>query len=126
MEHPIVEKIMKDGISSVNLSMLNETARKNILADVAEKLFKQGRFADSIGIMKIMGDNEKLLSIGDNFLSEGKAELATMFFIPTKDKQRLNNAAVLCIKSKNYALAAQAYEASDNSQMAQFIKENFA
>ena len=48
-----------------------------------------------------------------------------MCFIPTKDKQRLNNAAVLCIQSKNYSLAAKAYEAADNKQMASFIKQNF-
>ncbi len=71
------------------------------------------------------GDIEKLIKLGDLFLLENKTELATLCFIPTKDKQRLNNAAVLCIQSKNYKLAAKAYDAADNKQMASFILRNF-
>ena len=125
MEHPIVEKILKEGISSVNLSMLDETARKKILSDVGEKLFKQSRFVEAIEIMAKAGDFEKLAKLGDSFLLESKIDLATLCFIPTKDKQRLNNAAVLCIQSKNYKLAAKAYDAADNKQMASFIQQNF-
>lgn len=126
MEHPIVEKILKEGINSVNLSMLDESARKKILSDVGEKLYRQNKFAEAIEIMAKAGDIEKLAKLGDLFLSENKTELATLCFIPTKDKQRLNNAAVLCIQSKNYKLAAKAYDAADNRQMASFILGNFA
>ena len=126
MEHLIVEKILKDGISSVNLSMLDESARKRILSDVGEKLYKQNKFAEAIEIMAKAGDIEKLIKLGDLFLSEGRTELATLCFIPAKDKQRLNSAAVLCIQSKNYKLAAKAYEAADNNQMASFIQNNYA
>ena len=125
MEHPIVEKILKDGINSVNLSMLDESARKKILSDVGEKLYKQNKFVEAIEIMEKAKDIEKLTKLGDLFLSESKAELATLCFIPTKDKQKLNNAAVLCIQAKNYKLAAKAYEAADNRQMAFFIQQNF-
>ena len=126
MEHPIVEKILKEGIDSVNLSMLDESARKRILSDVAEKLYKQNRFVEAIEIMTKTNDIGKLTKLGDSFVSENKIELATLCFIPTKDKQRLNNAAVLCIQSKKYKLAAKAYEAADNKQMSSFIEQNFA
>ncbi len=126
MEHPIVEKILKEGVSSVNLSMLDEASRKRILSDVGEKLYKQNRFIEAIEIMTQEGNMEKLIKKGDSFLAEGKAELAALCFIPAKDKQRLNNAAVLCIKMKNYKLAAKAYQAAENSQMADFIQKNFA
>ena len=125
MEHPIVEKILREGINSVNLSMLDESARRKILSDVAEKLYKQNKFVEAIGIMAKANDNEKLLVLGDAFLREKKVELATLCFIPTKDKERLNNAAVLCIQSKKYGLAAEAYSAADNKQMASFIQQNF-
>ena len=125
MEHPIVEKILKEGINSVNLSMLDESLRKKILSDAGEKLYKQGKFIDAIEIITKTGDIEKLTKLGDIFLAESKAELAALCFIPTKDKQRLNDAAVLCIKSKNYKLAAKAYEAADNKQMAFFIEQIF-
>lgn len=125
MEHPIVEKILKEGINSVNLSMLDERARNRILSDAGEKLYRQNRFVEAIEIMAKANDTEKLTKLGDLFLAENKAELATLCFIPTKDKQRLNNAAVLCIQAKNYRLAAKAYEAADNKQMADFIRKNF-
>lgn len=125
MEHPIVEKILKEGINSVNLSMLDESARNKVLSDVGEKLYKQNKFLEAIEIIAKANDIGKLLKLGDSFLGENKIELATLCFIPTKDKQRLNSAAVLCIKSKNYKLAAKAYEAAGNSQMASFIQQNF-
>ena len=125
MDHPIVEKILKDGINSVNLSMLDESAKKKILSDVGEKLFRENKFKEAIEMMEKAGEIEKLTKLGDSFLSEGKSELATLCFIPTKDKQRLNNAAVLCIQAKNYRLASKAYEAADNKQMAFFIQQNF-
>ena len=125
MEHPIVEKILKDGINSVNLSMLDESARKRILSDAAERLYRQNKFVEAIEIMVKANDMDKLTKLGDLFLSESKTELATLCFIPTKDKQRLSSAAVLCIQAKNYKLAAKAYEAADNMQMASFIQQNF-
>lgn len=125
MEHPIVEKILKQGINFVNLSMLDESARRKILVDVAEKLYKQNKFIEAIEIMGMAGDTERMIALGEIFLQERKVELATLCFIPTRDKQRLNNAAVLCIQAKNYRLAAQAYEAADNKQMASFINQNF-
>jgi len=126
MDHPIVEKILKEGINSVNLSMLDESARKRILNDVSEKLYKQNKFMEAIEILAKANNVEKLLAMGDMFLKERKAELAALCFIPTKDKNRLNNAAVLCIQAKNYKLASKAYEAADNKQMASFILQNFA
>ena len=126
MEHPIFEKIMRDGIKSVNLSMLDEDARKIILSDVGENLYRLIKFMEAIEILSKAGDVEKLIKLGDLFLTEKKIELATLCFIPTKDKQRLNDAAVQCIQSKKYRLAAKAYEAAENMQMAFFIQQNFA
>ena len=126
MDHPIVEKILKEGISSVNLSMLDEKSRKNILTDVGEKLYRQGKLIEAISMLEKAGDIERLAKLGDLFLSEGKSELAALCFIPTKDKQKLNDAAVKCIELKNYKLASAAYEAADNKLMADFIKQNFA
>ena len=125
MEHPIVEKILKEGINSVNLSMLDESARKRILSDVGEKFYRGGRFAEAVEILEKANDIERLTKWGDMFLKESKSELAALCYLPTKDKQRLNSVAVLCIQSKNYRMAAKAYEAADNEQMASFIKENF-
>lgn len=125
MDHPIVEKIAKDGISSVNLSMLDDKARKRILTDVGEKLYRQGRLMEAISMLEKAGDAERLAKLGDIFLSEGKSELAALCFIPTKDKKRLNDVAVRCIDAKNYRLAAEAFSAADNKQMAEFIMHNF-
>ena len=60
MEHPIVEKIMKEGINSVNLSMLDESSRKKILIDVSEKLYRKGDFIDAIKVITMTNDIEKL------------------------------------------------------------------
>ena len=126
MDHPIVEKILKEGIKSVNLSMLDEKSRKRILTDVGEKLYKQGKLIEAIDILEKAGDTERLTKLGDLFLSENKSELAALCFIPVKDGQSLNDVAVNCIELKNYKLAAAAYDAAGNRQMADFIRKNFA
>ena len=125
MDHPIIEKILKEGIKSVNLSMLDEKSRRNILTDVGEKLYKQGKLIEAIEILAKSGDNERLEKLGNIFMSENKVELATLCFMAVKDKEKLNNLAVMCIERKNYALAAEAYESADNQQMANFIRQNF-
>ena len=125
MENPIVEKILKKGLKAVNLSMLDESQQKAILADVGEKLFRQNRFNEAVDAMSRAGEFEKLLAMGDSFIVQGKTELATLCFIPTHDKEKLNMAALKCIQMKNYKLAAKAYEACGNLQMADFISKNF-
>ena len=125
MDNPIVEKILKQGIASVNLSMLDDTSRKKILGDVGDKLYKQGKFPEAVEMLAKAGDFEKLKALGSMFLKESKGELAAICLIPTKERQELNEAAVLCIQAKNYKLASKAYEAAGNAQMAQFIKKNF-
>ena len=126
MDNPIVDKILSEGIKSVNLSMLDEQSRKKILTDVGEKLYRQGRILDAIEILAKANDFDRLTKLGDMFLSENKFEIAALCFIPTKDKARLNDVAVKCIELKNYKLASAAYEAADNRQMADFIRRNFA
>ena len=126
MENPIVDKILKEGINSVNLTMLDEKARKGILTDAGEKLYKKGRIMEAISLLEKAGDIERLAKLGDLFFSEGKNELAAICLIPVKDKEKLNKVAVKCIEAKNYRLASEAFEAADNKHMAEFIRSNFA
>ena len=125
MEHPIVEKILKEGVNSVNLSMLDEATRKSILSHVGEKLYKQNKIAEAAEILGKAGDFDKLKKLGDEFVEQNKGELAALCFIPTKDSGRLNNAAIMCIQAKNYRLGADCYRAAGNMPMAEFMEKNF-
>src|SRR3989338_7525875 len=125
MDHPIVMKILKEGINSVNLSMLDESARKRILGEVGDKLYKENKIEEAVEILSKANDIDKLTKMGDDFMMQGKGEFAALCYLPTKDSQRLSSAAVLCINAKNYILAAHAYEAAENRQMADFIGQNF-
>jgi len=125
MEHPIVAKILKEGINSVDLSMLDANWEKRILSYVGERLYKINKIAEAVKILEKTGDFEKLKEMGDELLVQSKAELATLCFIPTKDKKRLNNVAVLCMKAMNYEFAAKAYLAAGNREMAELLKQNF-
>ena len=125
MEHPIVAKILKEGINSVDLSMLDANREKRILGYVGERLYKMNKIAEAVKILEKSGDFEKLKEMGDELLVQSKAELATLCFIPTKDKERLNNVALLCMKTMNYELAAKAYLAAGNREMAELLEQNF-
>jgi hypothetical protein len=125
MQNPIVEKIMKEGIRSVNISMLSDESKTALLLDVGDKLFKESRYNESAEILSLARATDKLTEMGDMLSSQGRTETAVIFYLPTKNKEKLNESALKCINSKNYRLAALAYEASGNIQMAQFIRENF-
>ena len=125
MQNPIVDKIMKEGIKSVNLSMLPENSRKIILQDVGEKLLKEGKYMESSEVLSLAGDFTKLNEIGDSMSSEGRTETAALFYLKGKDKDKLNSIAAKLVASRSYKLASQAYEASGNMQMAEFLKSNF-
>ena len=125
MQNPIVEKILKEGINSVNISMFDKETKKRFLGEAGEILYKQGKSVEAIEVMTKAEDNEKLRKLGEIFLSEFKPELAALCFIPTKDKEKLNHIATLCIELKNYNLAEKAFEAADNENMVSFVKGNF-
>src|SRR3989338_8161122 len=121
IENPIIQKILKEGVNSVNISMLNEESRKRILSDVGERLYRQGRKQERNQVLEKNSHFEMLKAIGDQFMVERKIELAALSYIPTKDKERLNAAAALCLREKKFAIAAKAYEAADNKEMADMI-----
>ncbi len=125
MEHPIVAKILKEGINSVDLSMLDANREKRILSYVGKRLYKLNKITEAVTILEKAREFEKLKEMGDELLVQSKAELATLCFIPTKDKERLNNVAVFCMKAMNYELAAKAYKAAGNIEMAELLKRNF-
>lgn len=125
MEHPIVAKILKEGISSVDLSMLDKTRENKILNYLGERLYKLNKVSEAAIILEKAGNFETLTEMGDELLVQSKAELAALCFIPTKDKERLNNVAILCMKAMNFELAAKSYEAAGNLEMANFLKNNY-
>lgn len=125
MPNPIVEKILKEGINSVNISMFDKETKRKILGEAGEILYKQGKSVEAIEVLTKTEDIEKLKKFGEIFLSEFKPELAALCFIPTKDKEKLNHIATLCIEVKNYNLAEKAFEAANNQDMASFVKGNF-
>ncbi len=125
MEHPVVAKILKEGINSVDLSMLEDGKEKEILNYVGERLYKLNKIPDAVEILKKAKNLERLKEMGDELMMQSRIEVATLCFIPTKDKDRLNKAAALCIKVMNYQLAAKAYEAAGNTEMVEFLERNF-
>lgn len=125
MEHPIVAKILKEGINSVDLSMLENSKEKRILNYVGERLYRLNKIPEAVVILEKAGNFEKLKEFGDQLLMQNKAELAALCFIPTRDKERLEKTAELCIQVMNYRLAAKAYEAAGSEDLAEFLKKNF-
>ena len=125
MPNPIVEKILKEGVNSVNTSMFDKETKKKLFGEAGEILYKQGKSIKAIEVLTKAEDIEKLIKLGEIFLSEFKPELAALCFIPTKNKEKLNHVATLCIEVKNYNLAEKAFEAENNQDMVSFIKRNF-
>jgi hypothetical protein len=125
MASTLARWVVEKGVDSVNPTMLSADMRNEIMTEAGMILLKEGRFFEAVKAVTMAGNSAKLLEMGDEFVRQTKFEEATLCFIPTKDKARIEKSASECAKLGNMSLAYYAYIASENEEMAAFMKENF-
>ena len=117
--------IANKGVENINVSMLNENVRASILNDAAYLCFKMDKHLDAIKAWTLAGNKAKLTEIGDWFLESARFKLAALAFIPTKDKDGLENIGQLCVREGIYGTAIEVFKELGNRAMVSFVLENF-
>jgi hypothetical protein len=123
--HPIIEKIIKDGPQSVNLSALSKDLRMKLMTDAGKTLMHQNRYKEAGQAFAIGENTEMLKEQGRWFLQQNNFGLAAYFLLHVeRDEGKLEELAQQCITSNNYDAAKAIYEKLGNQAMLLFLQEN--
>ena len=120
----LASKLIDQGIDKIDVSMLPEDYKKQILTEVAELLFNQGRLDDSARIISKSGNKEKQAEFGLKFVREGRPALAVDALMGSGNLDLIKKAGVACMNNGNKEAALKAFVSIGDKEMEEFIKEN--
>lgn len=120
----LASKLIDNGINKIDVSMLPEDYRKQILTEVAELLFNQGRLEDCASMIAKSGNKQKQIEFGIKFLQEGRPACAVDSLIGSDANDLLKKAGIACMNEGNKEAALKAFISINDKEMEEFIKEN--
>jgi len=121
----ITNKILAEGLDHLNLEMLPQHLKYDILTEVGDILFKEQHYRDSAKAFALANNKMKLIESGDYLFKQGRFQDAAKFYMFSEDRTKIEIAAVKCIEDEAYQLAYDLYVKTGNFQMLEFIKMNF-
>jgi len=124
LEDTLARWIVKGGIDCFDSSMLSGEMKKRVFTTAGLLFFRQNNYREAVKCLCVAGNKEVLCELGDELMKINRFREATLAFIPTKDKERLDKVAAICAKEGEYQLALEAYKASNNMEMVSFISKN--
>jgi hypothetical protein len=125
MTHPLVEKIVNEGIQSVNVSMLSPQLRKTLLTEAGTVLMHKGRYEEAAHAFALGDNKEMLREQGHWFLEQNRYGLAAYFLLHVEREERLQELAKDCIAAGEINPAKAIYESLHDDTMLHFLRENF-
>lgn len=124
MGHPIIDKIVREGVQSVNVSMLSPDLRKRLMTEAGQTLMRQNRFKEAAHAFALGENKIELREHGRWFLKQQKIGLAAYFLIHVEDEATLQDLAQRCIAANETDAAKEIYSALGDDTMLHFIREN--
>ena len=124
LDDTLARWIVREGIDNFDSSMLSGEMKKGVFTTAGLLFFRQNNYKNAVRCLCIAGNKEALCELGDKLMEINRFREATLAFIPTKDKERLDKVAVICAKEGEYKLALEAYKAANNVEMVSFISKN--
>jgi hypothetical protein len=125
MGHPLVDKILKDGVESVNVRMLSLDVRKKLLGEAAATLMRQGKFSQAAQALALAEHKEALKEHGKWLLSQNRYGDAAYFLIHSEKEEDLRQLASDCISANDIDAARTIYSSLQDEIMLAFLRENF-
>jgi hypothetical protein len=124
MGHPIIDKIVKEGVQSVNVMMLSPDLRHKLMTEAGNTLMRQNRVSEAAHAFALAENKEALREYGRWFLKQQKVGLAAYFLLHVEDEEVLRELAQKCIASNDIDAAKAIYESLKDATMLSFIREN--
>jgi len=126
MGHPLIDKIVDDGVHSINVSMLSPELRNALLTEAGSKLIHMNRVEEAAEVFALAGNQEKLWDHGRWFMEQQRYGLAALFLRHVARHDILEDLAAKCLERNDVKGAKAIYEVLQNTQMVRFLEENFA
>ncbi|MDP1760406.1 MAG: hypothetical protein Q8L01_03115 [Candidatus Woesebacteria bacterium] len=121
----LASKLIDNGIDSIDVSMLPVDYKKQILTEVAELLFNQGRLEDCAKTISKSCNPQKQVEFGIKFMAEGRPALAVEALLNSGAKDLIKKAGIACMNNGNRESAIKAFDSIEDKEMKKFIEENF-
>lgn len=125
MTHPLVEKIMRDGLASINVSMLSKPVRSELLLLASRSLMNANRVREAADALALGECKDELRGQGEWLRSQGRLGAAALFLRHVETPQALGKLAQDCLGIGEVESARAIYEILGDEQMLSFLKENF-
>jgi hypothetical protein len=125
MGHPIIDKIVKDGVQSVNVSMLSPELRFKLMTEAGNVLMHMARYPEAAKAFATADNREQLREHGKWFLEQQKVGLAAYFLLHVEREEQLEELAQRCIAANEIAPAEAIYAHLNDKVMLSFLRENF-
>lgn len=121
----LASKLIEQGIDKINVSMLPDDYKKQILTEVAELLFNQGRLEDAAKTISKSCNPQRQVEFGTKFLAEGRPALAVEALINSGAKDLMRKAGIASLNNGNKDAAIKAFSSMEDNEMKKFVEENF-
>lgn len=121
----LASKLIDNGIDNIDVSMLPENYKKQILTEVAELLLNQGRLEDAAKTISKSCNPQKQVEFGTKFLAEGRPALAVESLLDSGAKDLIKKAGIACMNEGNKESAIKAFSSIEDNEMKKFVEENF-
>lgn len=121
----LASKLIEQGIDKLDVSMLPDDYKKQILTEVADLLFNQGRLEDAAKTISKSCNPPRQVEFGTKFLAEGRPALAVEALINSGAKDLMRKAGIASLNNGNREAAIKAFAAIEDNEMKKFVEENF-
>lgn len=123
---PLVQKVLKDGVSSLKTDMLPSETRLKLLTQVGDKLFHGNHNVQAAEVYALAGNIQKLRETAQWFLEQKRYGDAALFLKHVGSPEEMKALAEECIARGRYSLAKELYIELGDDAMVQFLDENFS
>jgi hypothetical protein len=124
MGHPLIDKIVDEGVQSVNVSMLSPQLRLTLMSEAGSKLMHLGRYQEAGHAFSLANNKEALKEHGHWFLQQQRLAHAAYFLLHVEREEFLEDLAQKCIAANEIEAAKAIYNALGDQVMLHFIREN--
>jgi len=125
MAHPIIEKILRDGLASVKLGMLSPEAREPLMRAAGRALVAENRLREASDAYALGNVTDELRGQGQWLRDQGRLAEAVLFLRHVEKEPIMRRLAEDCVAIGEIASAIAVYETLGDEQMLAFLRENF-
>lgn len=121
----IAQKILTEGLASVKVDMLPPEVKRKLMKEAGDKLLHAGKLDLAAGAYALGNCTEELRGAGQWFVEQFRLSDAAMFLVHVGKPDELEDLAHACVAAGEIEVAKRIYTLLGQTQMVQFLDENF-